>query len=137
MSNAKCLGIWMDHSNAHLIEFTEEPTEIKTVSSKFTRQEKEECIGKSEQVMHNKEQHEEHDYYKKIGDVIRNYEDVLLFGPTQAKLELLNLLRADHHFTNIKIEIQQADKMTDNQQHAFVKAHFSKHHFRLHNQHNV
>jgi hypothetical protein len=137
MANAKCLGIWMDHSTAHLIEFTAEPTETKTLVSKFTHQEKEESIGKSEQLMHNKEQHEEHDYYKKLGEVILNYEEVLLFGPTQAKLELLNLLRSDHHFANIKIEIMQADKMTDNQQHAFVKEHFSKHQFRLHNQHNI
>ena len=59
MANAKCLGIWMDHSTAHLIEFTAEPTETKSLVSKFTHQEKEESIGKSEQLMHNKEQHEE------------------------------------------------------------------------------
>jgi hypothetical protein len=127
----------MDHSNAHLIEFTAEPTSTKTVVSKFTHQEKEESIGKSEQLMHNKEQHEQNEYYKKLGEIIRNYEEVLLFGPTQAKLELLNLLRADHHFQNIKFEIQQADKMSDNQQHAFVKDYFSKHQTKLNNQKDV
>ena len=29
MSNVKCLGIWTDHSNAHLIEFNNEPTQQK------------------------------------------------------------------------------------------------------------
>lgn len=137
MSNAKCLGIWMDHFTAHLIEFTAEPTETKIVASKFTHQEKEESIGKSEQLMHNKEQHEQNEYYKKLGEIIRNYEEVLLFGPTQAKLELLNLLRADHRFQNIKFEIQQADKLTDKQQYAYVKDYFSKHPTRLHNQKDV
>jgi hypothetical protein len=131
MSNAKKLGIWMDHSIAHLIEFTREPEETTTLASKFTHLEKEQSIGKSENLMHNKEKHEEAEYYRKLGQVIRNYEDVILFGPTEAKVELLHVLQADHHFANIKIETRQADKMTDNQQHAFVKEYFSKRAFQL------
>jgi hypothetical protein len=50
---------------------------------------------------------------------------VILFGPTDAKVELLNILRQDHHFANIKIETQQTDKMTEFQQHAFIKEYFS------------
>ena len=53
--------------------------------------------------MHQKEQHEHRDYYKKIGEAIRNYQDVLLFGPTTAKTELFNMLKADHHFEKIKL----------------------------------
>ena len=75
--------------------------------------------------MHQKEQHEHYDYYKKIGEAIRNYQDVLLFGPTTAKTELFNMLKADHHFEKIKIETKHADKMTVNQQHAFVKEYFT------------
>ena len=51
----------------------------------------------------------------------------MLFGPTNAKTELLNLLKADHHFDKINIETKQADKMTENQQHAFVREYFFKH----------
>jgi hypothetical protein len=127
MTTAKNLGIWMDHSNAHLIEFTTDPMQTKTVASNFTHEEKEQTLGKSEHVMHNKEQHQQSAYYKKLGESIKNYEEVILFGPTDAKLELLNLLRADHRFEKIKIEIKQMDKMTENQQHAFVREHFSRH----------
>jgi hypothetical protein len=127
MTTAKNLGIWMDHSNAHLIEFTTDPMLTTTIASKFTHDEKEQTLGKSEHVMHNKEQHQQSAYYKKLGDSIKNYEEVILFGPTDAKLELLNLLRADHRFEKIKIEIKQMDKMTENQQHAFVREHFSRH----------
>ena len=67
------------------------------------------------------------EFYKKLGEVIRKYEEVILFGPTNAKVELYNLLKADHLFSKVKIEVQQTDKMTENQQHAFVKHHFSKH----------
>lgn len=117
----------MDHSNAHLMEFTTDPIETNTITSKFTHQEKEQSLGKSESLMHHKEQHQQSDYYKKLGEAIKDYEHVVLFGPTDAKVELLNVLRADHRFEKIKIEVKQADKMTDNQQHTFVREYFSKH----------
>jgi len=127
MTTSKRLGIWMDHANAHMMEFTTDPIVTNTISSKFTHEEKEESLGKGEDLMHHKEQHERSDYYKKIGDVIKNYTDVILFGPTEAKSELLNVLRANHNFEKIKIETKPADKMTDKQQHAFVKEYFSVH----------
>jgi len=57
--------------------------------------------------------------------VIKNYDEVLLFGPSEAKAELYNILKAEHQFTKIKIEIKQTDKLTENQQHAFVRDYFS------------
>jgi hypothetical protein len=126
MTKTKNLGIWMDHSSAHLMEFTTDPITTEIISSRFTHQEKEHSLSKSENLMHNKEQDQQSAYYKRLGDAIRNYEDVIIFGPTNAKSELLNILRADHNFENIKLEIEQADKMTQNQQHAFVKDYFSR-----------
>ena len=127
MEIEKKLGIWMDHASAHIMEFTANAVEIKTIESKFTHQAKEFSLSKSENLMHTKEQHEQADYYKKIGHVIKKYNEVILFGPTEAKVELLNILRADHLFSKIKIEVQQTDKMSENQQHTFVKEYFSKH----------
>ena len=126
MTIERGLGIWMDHQNAHIMEFTTDPIETATVESKFTHQEKEQTLGRSENLMHNKEQHEEGDYYKALGEIIRNYNDVVLFGPTDAKVELFNVLRKDHRFAGIVIEIVPTDKMTVNQQHAFVREYFSK-----------
>ena len=126
MATTKKLGIWMDHSTAHVMEFTNDPIVTKTITSKFTHEAKEHSLGKSENLMHNKEQHEQADYYKKLSEVIKNHEAVVLFGPTDAKAELLNVLRADPRFEKIKIETKSADKMTENQQHAFVKEYFSK-----------
>lgn len=83
-------------------------------------------MGKSEKLMHNKEQHEQSEYYKKLGETIISYDEVILFGPTDAKIELFNVLRADQRFAKIKIEIKQTDKMTENQEHAFVREHFSR-----------
>ena len=115
----------MDHSNAHLIEFTTDPMETKTIESEFTHEVKEQSFGKGEHLMHNKEQHQESGFYKKLADIIKAYDKVVLFGPTEAKVELHNILKTDHHFDKIKIDVLPADKMTGHQQHAFVKAHFS------------
>jgi hypothetical protein len=124
MNQVKQLGIWMDHSKAFLMDLTDNTIVEKSVTSEFTPYEKEFTLEKSERMMHNKEQQDQASYYKKIGDMIRSYQEVILFGPTDAKLELLNLLKADHLFENIKIEVLNADKMTANQMHDFVKEHF-------------
>ncbi len=118
------LGIWMDHTTAHLMEFSQDKMETKTIDSTFTHEVKEASIHNGEKGMHQKEQHQQSGYYHQLGAVIKNYQEVLLFGPTEAKTELLNILLADHHFDKIKIEVKQADKMTENQKHAFVRAYF-------------
>jgi hypothetical protein len=126
MTKAKKLGIWMDHSSAHLMEFTIDPIKTTTLSSDFTHWNKKGSLAKSEHEMHNKEQYLNSEYYKKLGDVIRNYKEVILFGPTDAKVELHNLLAANHLFVKVKIAVRQTDKMTESQQHAFVRDYFSK-----------
>ncbi|MCP1385288.1 hypothetical protein [Runella salmonicolor] len=126
MTTSKKIGIWMDSESAHFMEFTDEPKQDAEIESTFTHEAKEISLGKNENIMHNKEQHQQADYYKRLGEVIKNYDEVLLFGPTNAKAELVNLLKTDHHFDNIKIEVMSTEKMTENQLHAFVKDHFSK-----------
>lgn len=114
----------MDHANAHLIEFTDGETVRKTIDIKPYPDNQDRNLLKGDKNMHHKEQQEELAYYKKIASEMLNFEKILLFGPTDAKTELLNMLKEDHHFDNIKIEIRQTDKLTENQQNAFVKAYF-------------
>jgi hypothetical protein len=125
MSIEKKLGIWMDHSNAHLMEYNSAEGEQNVTALSLTHQEKNHSAGSSENVIHNKEHHQQSEYYKKLGEAIKNYNEVILFGPTTAKVELFNSLKTDHRFVDIKIDVQQADKLTENQQHAFVKEYFS------------
>ena len=122
----KKLGIWMDYVDAHVMEFASGASKTKTVSSDFTFGPRELSLDEGENRMHHKEQHLQAEFYKKLGEVILNYEEVILFGPTNAKIELLNILRANHLFRKIKIYIEQTGKMTENQQHGFVIRHFSK-----------
>src|SRR5580658_561901 len=122
---AKNLGVWMDHAHAHLVEFATEPITTKLISNPFTHRDKAHSLGKSEEGMHQKEQQEQDKYYGELGAFIRNFEDVVLFGPTNAKVELLNILRADHHFEHVRLETRESDKMTQNEQQAFVRNYFT------------
>lgn len=123
---SKKVGVWMDHSIAHLMEFSKDPFEIKTIESNFTQEQKAISIQKGEHHLHMKEKEEQTKYFKKIMRAISNYNEVILFGPTNAKEELFNVVQADNRFQNSTILIKQTDKMTPNQQLAFVRGHFIK-----------
>ena len=126
MTTEKKLAIWMDHASAHTIEYPGDENITGNITSDFTQTEKKETLEKSEHSMHNKEQHQTLGYYKELGKVISNYDYVLLFGPTNAKSELLNFLRADHRYDQIKIVIKSADKMDVHEQQKFVKQYFTE-----------
>lgn len=113
----------MDYSIANLMEFSD-TIKCNTIESAFTHNKKVDALHRSESLMHNKEQQLHVAYYKEIADEILKYDHVLLFGPTNAKTELHNYLKKDLHFKDIKIDIESADKMTDNEQFAHVRKHF-------------
>lgn len=124
MKNIKQLGIWMDHSNAYLMELTNDTIVANNIVSELADPEAEFNFYKGEKLIHKKEQYLQLSYYKKLGETIKKYQEVVLFGPTDAKNELLNLLRNDHLFENIKIEVMNSDKMTDSQMQTFVREYF-------------
>lgn len=124
MNNQKQLGIWMDHSTANLIDLDSNKG-TKTISSEFTFDTKEEALRRSEKIMHNKRQQMHESFYKNIGSQILKYKHVLLFGPTNAKVELHNFIKKDVNYKDITIDVESADKMTDNEKVAFVKKHFN------------
>ena len=123
MRNIRKLGIWMDHSNAYLMELANEII-VQKVVSELTNHETEFNFYKGEKLIHKKEQHLQLSYYNKIGDIIKKYQDVVLFGPTDAKNELLNQIKTDHLFEGIKIEVENSDKMTEDQMQTFVIDYF-------------
>ena len=120
------LGIWMDHSKAFLMEVTSGPILQHQLQSDFNFQHRESSLQKSELLMHNREQHEQSIYYKTIAETIADFNDVLLFGPTDAKDELFNLIRANRLFDAINITVQNSDIMTEVQMHIHVREFFAK-----------
>jgi len=122
MKTKRILGIWMDHSTAQLTELSNGNFMTETIESKpKSLVNEEDLYYKDESHELNKEQSHLATYYKKLSDSILNYDEVLLFGPTDAKSELVNTIKDNHLFEKIKIEVKPADKMTENEQHEFLK----------------
>lgn len=125
MESSKKIGVWMDYSSAHIMSFSENPHEIETIESKFSSDEKASGLAKGEKHLHSKERQFKTDYFKEIAKVLLAYDKVLLFGPTNAKMELFNLLNGDNRFIKTKIYLKETSKMTLNQRNKFIYDHFS------------
>lgn len=119
MQTTTKLGVWMDHSYAQIIEYAGETIQLNHISSEYP------FLQQDDSPINERKQSCEV-YYKKLAELIENYSEVILFGPTNAKADLFNLLMKDSRFANIKIDLTPTDKMTDNQKHNFVKKYFKK-----------
>lgn len=124
MKKTKQLGLWMDHSNAIFMELLNDSITEKYVISDFNHTEKDLSLRKNEHLMHNKENQLQASYYKQISDKIRDYDEVLIFGPTNAKDEMYNLIKNDNLFANIKIEVRNSDKMSAIAMQDYVRGYF-------------
>lgn len=125
MKQIRQIGVCLDHSSAYLIEPAGKEFITNVITSDFNHHDKN-SISRNENLMHNKEQDHLQTYYKKITEVISQYDEIILFGQTEAKKELLNLLKINKDFEPKSIKAIDTDKMTDNQKKAFVKEYFSK-----------
>lgn len=96
----------MDHSIAYLMEFTSLYFEIQTIELKLTNQQKNLGLVEDESLIKSIEKKQLSDYYKKIGETVKNYKRVILFGPSDAKVELFDFLSEDERFLKIKFEIK-------------------------------
>lgn len=121
----KRLGVWLDHTKAQIIEEKNSSFTSYAMKSLSTQGEKQ-IFGMDESLKHNTEQDQLLDFFKRLSEVLKGYTEVLLFGPTNAKTELYNLLKEDSHFDNIKIDVETTDNLTENQMHEFVKEYFEK-----------
>jgi hypothetical protein len=124
MKNIKKLGIWMDHSSAYLMEIVNDKIVINRVVSELSNPKEEFNFYAGEKLVHKKEHHLQLNFYNKISDFIRKFQNVVLFGPTNAKNELFNLLKTNHLFKGIKIEVRDTDRMTEDRMQVFTREYF-------------
>ncbi len=124
MKTTKQLGVWMDYSTAYVMELKGDSITTTVVESEFTWEEKQHSFSRNEGLMHKKERQLNTNYFKKIADLVKNFDEVVLFGPSDAKTELFNLLTADPEFKKVKLSVETAHKMTENQREAFLKNYF-------------
>ena len=109
MYKRKVLAIWMDDASAHYMELINGTLVKNSISANNKYQMKIEnpvvdfmrlCFKQS-------------DYYKQIGDIILGFEEVVLFGPSGPKNELMHLLLLNHLFDRINLSIKYAEIMDE------------------------
>ena len=93
MRSAKQLGIWMDHSSANIFELLYDTVILKTMESNPAFPEQVENLRLDESLMQNKEQNQYADFYKKLSYIINDYSEVLLFGPTDAQIRIIQCVK--------------------------------------------
>jgi stalled ribosome rescue protein Dom34 len=113
----------MDSQNAMLISKAAEENQTEyAVQSKVKS--KEYHGGKGEHGSNNADKANSQQFYKDVSHLLLPFDEIFIFGPGQAQEEFQNFLKEDSHFNNKKIIIDTADKLSDPQMIAKVKAHF-------------
>jgi hypothetical protein len=77
MKTIRKLGIWMDHSDAYLMEFANDVITTNIIVSESGHPEDEFSSEKHEKLIQKKEQHQQLSYYKKLSQSIRDYQEVV------------------------------------------------------------
>jgi stalled ribosome rescue protein Dom34 len=124
MDLKKSVGIWMDYASANIIDVQDNSNTPHIILSEFTNEVKHESMQRGEKGTHEKEDSFKKEYFNAIINVIKDFEHVLLFGPTNAKRELHNIVSDLPRYSDIKIDVFTTDDMTDNQKQAYVRKHF-------------
>jgi len=114
MKTNKQLGIYIDYTNAFLMELINKKIVSRNIEFEL----------KENDENNHQTHHLQTAYFLEISDIIRNYNQVVLFGPSNSKDELFNLLKFDHNFDHIKIQNINTDKMSELQLHAFVHEYY-------------
>jgi hypothetical protein len=126
----KQIGLWIDHREAVIVVLTdkdEKITHIKSDAEKQTRfpgGSRKDGLQKTEAV---RDKRLEQDLGKYFDDVIANIREaglIQIFGPGEAKGELVKHLEAEGLKERI-VEVETMDKMTDNQIASKVREYFS------------
>ena len=113
----------MDHAEAHIIPYSAQKKDWPTI-----RREQPNNVGRSankgEKRISNKKNNCQQEFYDRILNAIAEYPQILLFGPTNAKQELYNLIRKSPQYDKLKITVENSGQMTGNEMFAYVKEHF-------------
>ena len=131
----KLTGIWLDFAEANIIHLADGDTRVIDISSDI---EDYHLAGgsrsktpwgpmdkTSESKLLERRKHQTAHYYAAIAKTILESDAVFIMGPAEAKTGLNTYLKEKHPGVNIK-EVQSADKMTENQKVAAVKAFFKQ-----------
>jgi hypothetical protein len=130
------IGVWMDHSDAKLIEPEKGSESIRTIHSHDSGKHRfpgESSDGtrlgnyrasNNEFSKHRKDENKDKDYYELLADELEPYNEIFVFGPTTAAQEFRNFLTKVKSFSDKKLELEKSDYLTEPQMFKLVREHF-------------
>ena len=136
-NEVKCIGVWMDHTQAWLIIPGEPAGNMKQILSSFQgrlRVQGEEPDGtrlsnyrstNNEHHKHQQEREELQSFFRDVAADLESYTDLLLFGPTTAATEFSHYLSGLKAFQKKNISVRTTDKLTPNQMVETVRKFFA------------
>ena len=119
-------GVWIDHKKAVIVSSSERHVTTQTVESDVAAHPH--YAGQQDGGGEKKyeERHGQHldRYYEEVIRQLTDADELLIFGPGEAKVELKERLGRAKGHSELSIGIETTDKLTDPQIVAKVKEHF-------------
>jgi hypothetical protein len=126
----KKIGLWIDHREAVIVALTDNGEKITRIKSdaekqiRFAGGSRKDGFQKTESARDKRLEKQLGNYLDDIITYIRDAEMIQIFGPGEAKDELVKQLENDGLKERI-VDIETMDNMTDNQIVAKIREHFS------------
>jgi hypothetical protein len=125
-------GVWLDKEKALVIILSENDHKLKTIESDISNRDRFEGERKEygrfggqflsmENKKKNRIKKQSLEYLKRIISVIKNSDEIVLFGPAEMKTDLEKLILKDNNLKDRLVGVETADSMTENQMVAWVK----------------
>ncbi|WP_394660315.1 hypothetical protein [uncultured Chryseobacterium sp.] len=124
MSEKKLAGIWMDKEKAIVVKNHDAQNAFKFFLCSPVKTEIQHG-NSSENAGNNAEQTNRVKYFKEIEHLLINSQEVLIIGPGTVQEEFKHYLEETPQFKNLKIQLDTAQQMSDEQVLEKVKEHFN------------
>lgn len=124
MSDKKLAGIWIDNSKAVVAKNHDAQNAFKFFLCSPLKLEIQKG-NSSENAANNAEKTNKAKFFKEIEKLITNTEELYVTGPGTAQEELKNYLNGTPQYKNLKVTLDTAAQMSDEQVLETVKEHFN------------
>lgn len=120
MSHYHCV-VWIDHREAHVIQFNPDDAEASVVHPKSRH----EHLHRKQGAVGSGKVPADHDYYKAVAAAIEDAGEILIVGPSSAKLELFKHLQAHAPAIAARVvSVETVDHPSDGELLKFARRHF-------------
>lgn len=123
MTEKKLSGLWLDQHKAIVVKNHDAQNAFKFFLCSPVKAEVQHG-NSNENAANNAEQTNKAKYFKEIAHLLTNSEEVFITGPGTIQEELKNFLHDTAQFKNLKITLDTAQQMNDEEVLDAVKSHF-------------